>query len=92
MSFLDRWKANHDIDLRRSAFILTEQGKEKLQDFSGDPKHQILMALETRGTCDVSEIAQATGLSRGHIERLLPLLLGRGYIMQSGSGYSGGES
>lgn len=86
MSFLFR---KNKVIPANATFRLTEQGKDKLQDFSGDPKHQILMALETRGTCDTGEIAQASGLSRGKIERLMPSMVRGGYVQYIASSSSG---
>ncbi len=63
-----------------ATFRLTQEGKEKVQEFNGDPKHQVLMALETKGTSDVAEISAASGLSRGSVERLIPVLSRGGYI------------
>jgi len=59
---------------------LTQEGREKLQEFSGDPKSRILMALETRGTSDLDEIAEASGLSKGQIERFIRPLVAGQYI------------
>ena len=63
-----------------ATFRLTQEGREKLQEFNGDPKSQILMALETRGTSDVKEIADASGLSKGQVERYIKPLSAGGYI------------
>lgn len=63
-----------------AAFRITEQGKDKLQEYGGDPKSQVLVALETRGTSDVEEISQASGLNRGKVEKLIPVLLRGGYV------------
>lgn len=67
-----------------ATFRLTQEGREKLQEFSGDPKSQILVALETRGTSDIDELAQASGLSRGQVERFIPVLIRGGYISYVG--------
>jgi Fic family protein len=72
-----------------AAFMLTERGKDKLQEFGGDPKSRILVTLETRGSSDVDEISQASGLSRGQIERFIPTLLKGGYIQFVTGGGSG---
>lgn len=72
-----------------AAFRITEQGKDKLQEYGGDPKSRVLVTLETRGTSDVDEISQASGLGRGQVERLIPVLLRGGYI-QFVTGASGG--
>ena len=61
-----------------ATFRLTQEGREKLQEFGGDPKSRVLMALETRGTSDIEEIAQASSLSRSQVERFItPLMRGR---------------
>ena len=63
-----------------ATFRLTQEGQAKLQEFSGDSKSQILMALENRGTSDLDEISQASGLRRGVVERFIPSLIRGGYI------------
>ena len=77
MSFFNRRTRNVPPN---ATFRLTQEGREKLQEFGGDPKSRILMALETRGTSDISEIGQASGLSRGQIERMVPAMIRGGYI------------
>ena len=73
-----------------ATFRLTQDGREKLQEFGGDPKSRVLVALETRGTSDIDEISQASGLSRGQVERLVPTLVRGGYV-QYVSASMGGE-
>lgn len=63
-----------------ATFRLTENGRDKLQEFGGDPKSRILVALESHGTSDIDEIAQQSGLSRGQVERIIPVLVRGGYI------------
>ena len=65
---------------KNATFRLTQEGREKLQEFNGDPKSRILMALETRGTSDVDEIAEASGLSKGQVERFIRPLSAGQYI------------
>lgn len=65
---------------KNATFRLTQEGREKLQEFSGDPKSQILVALETHGSSDIDEISSASGLSRGQVERFIPSLVKGGYI------------
>ena len=65
---------------QNATFRLTETGREKLQQFTGDAKSQILVALETNGTSDVEELAHAAGMSKGQVERLIPQLVKGGYI------------
>ena len=57
-----------------AAFRITQEGREKLQEFGGDPKSQILMALETGGTKTLLELSRTTGLSMGKLERIMAAL------------------
>ena len=76
---------------RNATFKITQEGREKLQEFNGDPKSQILMALETGGTSDLDEISQRSGLSKGQIERFIkPLVAGR-YIQYVSASMGAGE-
>jgi len=63
-----------------ATFRLTQEGRDKVQEFSGDPKSRVLVALETRGTSDIDEISQVSGLGRGQVERLIPVLVRGRYI------------
>lgn len=63
-----------------AAFRITQEGRDKLEDFNADPKSRVLATLESRGSSDVSEISYASGLSRGQVERLIPALVRNGYI------------
>ena len=74
-----------------ATFRLTQSGQEKLQEFSGDPKSRVLVALETRGTSDIEEIASASGLSRGQVERMIPSMVRGGYISYITSAVAGEE-
>ncbi len=65
---------------RNATFRLTQEGREKLQEFAGAPKDRILMALETRGTSDIDEISEASGLNRGQVERFVRPLVAGQYI------------
>jgi len=69
MSVLDRFRRGKNIP-SNATFRLTQEGREKLQDFKGDAKSRILVALETEGTSTASEIAAASGLSKGQVERM----------------------
>ena len=73
---------------QNATFRLTETGREKLQDFSGDPKSQVLVALETNGTSDVDEISNTSGLNKGKVEQIIPKLIRGGYIQYIGAGQS----
>ena len=63
-----------------ATFRLTQEGREKLQEFGGDPKSRILTALETQGTSDIDEISQTSGVSKGKVEKLIPAMIKGGYI------------
>ena len=63
-----------------ATFTLTQKGRDKVQEFGGDPKSLILTALETRGSSDLDEISQASGVSKGQIERLIPGMARGGYV------------
>jgi uncharacterized membrane protein len=82
MSFLFKKKGRRVPP--NATFRITQEGSQKLQEFTGDNKSQILMALETGGTSDVEEIAQKSGLNRGQVERIVPVLARGGYIQYVG--------
>lgn len=63
-----------------AAVIITESGKDALQEYGGDIRGRVLLALETRGSSDVMKISEASGLTRGQIERVIPGLLRSGYV------------
>jgi len=83
-------KGNKGIP-KNATFRLTQEGREKLQEFGGDPKSQILAALESRGTSDIAEIANASSLSKGQVERFVPALIKGGYIQYVSASVSAGE-
>ena len=81
MSILERFRRGGSKTIPQNAtFRLTQEGREKLQDFGGDPESRVLVALETRGTSDIEEISQTSGLSRGQVERLMPKLVRGSYV------------
>ena len=79
MSILERFRSRKNIP-QNASFRLTQVGREKLQDFRGDSKSRILVALETEGTSSVAEIASASGLSKGKVEAMIPSMIRGGYI------------
>ena len=87
MSVLNRFGLSKGSVLPRNAtFRLTQEGMEKLQTYTGTPQARILVALQTCGTSDRDELASATGMSRGSIERNVLVLLQKGYVQRVGSG------
>ncbi len=71
---------------KNATFRLTEQGREKLQSFSGDPKSRILVTLETDGTSNIDEICQSSGLNRGEVEKHISSMVSGNYIQYVGVG------
>ena len=65
---------------KNATFRLTQEGRDKVSEFNGDPKSQILVALEARGSSDIDEISKASGLSKGQVEHFVPILIRGGYI------------
>lgn len=89
MSILEKFGIGGKSALPKNAtFRLTQEGREKLQSYTGTPQARILAALETCGTSDKDEIASATGMSRGSVERNVLTLLQKGYIQRIGGGTS----
>lgn len=80
MSILDAVRRKNRGIPANATFRITQTGQEKLQGFKGDAKSRILVALETEGTCDVDEISQSSGLSRGKVENIIPILVRGGYV------------
>lgn len=93
MNLLDRFGLGKGSVLPKNAtFRLTQEGREKLQSYTGTPQARILAALETCGTSDRDEIANAAGMARGSVERNVLVLLQKGYIQRvGGGGFSGGQ-
>ena len=86
--FFNRGKSNTSTVPRNAVWRITQEGTEALQNFNGNPESQILMVLESSGSKDIDEIAQASGLSRGQVERTLIVLARKRRIMPSSAGGS----
>ena len=96
MSILNRFGIGDGSGVlpKNSTYRLTQEGREKLQSYTGTPQARILAALETCGTSDRDEIANAAGMSRGTVEKNVLALLQKGYIQRvggGGMGSSGGQ-
>ena len=85
MSVLSRFHRNRTSIPVDATFRLTQTGTDKLQEFAGDPKSRVLFALESRGTSGIEEISQASGLTKGQVERILPGLVRGGYVQYAGA-------
>jgi len=91
MSVLDRFGIGKGNVLPKNAtYRLTQEGIEKLTSYTGTPQARILASLQTCGTSDRDEIASASGLSRGSVEKHVMVLLQKGYVQRVGGAGSGG--
>jgi len=90
MSVLDRFGMGKGVLPKNATFRLTQEGREKLQSYTGTPQARILAALETCGTSDRNELASASGMGRGSVERNVLALLQKGYVQRVGGGGLGG--
>lgn len=85
MSILDRFLKKGSAIPRGAAFRITQEGREKIQDFTGDAQSRILVTLESQGTsCDIDEISQNSKLGKTQVEKLVPVLVKKGYISYIG--------
>lgn len=73
---------------RNATFRITQEGEERLGRYAGSPEDRVLMALQTKGSSTVDEIASALGMSRGAVERAISNLMSGEYIQPIGGGMS----
>ena len=66
--------------LKNSAFTITQTGRSKLSEFTGDPQSRILMALESHEVSELQELSRYSNLSPGQVERLLPKMIRHGLV------------
>jgi DNA-binding MarR family transcriptional regulator len=92
MGLMDRFGRKSAIP-RNATFRLTQEGKEKIQTYTGTPQARILVALETQGSSsDVDELAGTGGLSNGQVEKNVLALIQKGYVQRVGAGMSSGDA
>lgn len=65
---------------RHATFSLTELGKSKAEDYTGDARTRVLMALEQDGASTAEEISRTSKIRKGKVERMIPSLIRGGYI------------
>lgn len=75
-----------------AAFRITQAGEEELQRFKMDDDQAILVALQTNGTLTVDEIARRSGLSKGTVEKRVPLLANKDQIQLISKGMIGASA
>lgn len=73
------WQGTRTIP-QSAVFHLTPLGRQKAEEYGGDPRSRVLVALETNGASNVEEIANYAHLRKGQVERILPVLMRGGYV------------
>ncbi len=92
MSLLDKIIGGRNKVNKDGSFSITRRGSAKLQNLSGDARTRILMALETRGSSQsLDDIAEASGLSRGQVEKMIESLVAGGYVQDLAEGRRRGD-
>ncbi len=76
------WQNRNHIP-QSATFTLTEVGKGKAEEYTGDTRSRILMALDSNGASNAEEISRASRLSKGTVERAIPSLISGGYIQST---------
>lgn len=76
---------------KNATFRITAEGREKLQQFNGDPRSRILVVLETDGTSNLDEISSTSGLSKGEVEKHISSMVSGNYIQYVGAGVQSEE-
>ena len=66
-------------------FMITNVGREKSAEYTGDSESRVLAVLESRGSMNVTEIARNTQLPRSTVEKTIPKLVQGGYVIRSRS-------
>lgn len=94
MGLLDRI-GNRGISINKNGwFALTERGRERVNKFGyGDkPQDRILVALECAdSSATIDDIARLSHMSKGQVERLLPMLIRSGMVSDNAGYAEGGE-
>lgn len=65
---------------RNATFVLTEIGRSKAENFTGDTRTRILMALDQNGASNTEEIAKLAKVNKGKVEAMIPSLVSGGFI------------
>lgn len=79
MGKLFPWQSDNHIP-RSATFTLTQLGQSKAENFTGDERTRILMALESQGASNTEEISRYARISKGKVERMIPSLIKGGFI------------
>ena len=73
------WQQNNHIP-RSATFVLTELGRAKAENFTGDDRTRICMTLDQNGASNLEEISRISKINKGKIERMIPTLVKGGFI------------
>ena len=76
------WQNRNQIP-QSATFTLTELGRSRAEEYTGDNRSRILMALDANGASNAEEIARASRVSKGAVERAIPSLIQGGYIQST---------
>lgn len=82
MGLMDAFQKRGNLP-KSANFILTELGKSKSEDYNGDTRSRILMALDSNGASNIDEISRVSRLSKGTIERQIPQLINGGLVQSA---------
>ena len=65
---------------KSATFVLTELGKSKAENFTGDTRTRVLMAIDQNGASNIEEISRIAKVGKGKIEKMIPSLIRGGYL------------
>lgn len=65
---------------RYATFAITENGKAKAETYDGDKRTKVLLAFQQNGVSNTEEISRISGIKKGIVENLIPILIRGGYI------------
>ena len=84
MSKLFPWQNRTGIPSSMT-FMITNIGREKSAEYTGDAESRILAVMESRGSMNIMEIAKSVQLPRSKVESTIPKLVQGGYVTRSRS-------
>ncbi len=65
---------------REATFVLTQLGESKADNYTGDERTRLLMALRTNGASNTEELSRMSRINKGKVESMIPVLIKGGYI------------
>lgn len=70
----------HNHIPREATFVLTQLGESKADNYTGDERTRLLLVLRTNGASNTDEISRLAKISKGKVEKMIPILIKGGYI------------